>query len=347
MSASAVPALQPILTGITNNWTRVRPSFFRGFASHVKYAEDKVFCTILHATVGLGRTWAKITPARFQKIAGVTTRCCENALAALLGRKGNRATGQTEELAVIRSRKCPTGGGTEYSIVARPEGDQTGIARCRSCGKTDEIDLDVDWIPVPHSFFTTLPGSCDHGMYLVVKCVVERTMRWDKASKQIVVIPCEITIEEFERATGKKRAEILADLQKVQSEEYGFIGAERIGRNNRYWAKPENFARGPQREAREIHQPKERKKREPHPPKDPIQPIEPNQPISPVEFVLAPCGVCRHCGCYGPVDLVDSDHSAPKKQVATARAGPNRENQASKPSRTDQMWGVVKRWAGQ
>ncbi len=349
MSASAAsPArtpsdsIQPIPTGITNNWTRVRPAFFRGVAKYLEYAEDKCFGLILQSTVGLNRTWAKIPWTRFEKVSGVTRRRCEQAISKLLGRAGNETSGQMEELGLIRARKSPTGGGTEYSIVARPEGDHFGIAKCRSCGVVDEIDLDLEFIPVPHSFFVSLPLACDHGMYLVVKTVVERTMRWDKASKQIVVIPCEISIEEFERATGKKRAEILSDLQKVQAVGYEFIGSERVGRSNRYWARPENFANAPAREARSITPPKERKKRETGKPKDPIQPIVPTEPIRPVEFVLSPCGVCRHCGCYGPVDLVESTSSAPKRPIERARAGPIR----GSGDRNDAMWDVLRDWHG-
>lgn len=312
----------PIFTGITNNWTRVRPSFFRGLAKYLEYAEDKCFNLILHSTVGLNRTWAKITPTRFCDVAGVTRRRCEQALSKLLGRKGNAAAGTDDELGLIRSRKCPTGPGTEYSIVARPEGDTTGIARCRGCGQTSEIDLDLDFIPVPHSFFTSLPLACDHGMYLVVKTVVERTMRWDRAMKQIIVIPCQISEEEFIRATGKKRSEIKEDLRKVQSVGYEFIGSELRGGKLWFWARPENFAKGKPRAAREVKQPKERKQREIETREKQVQPIESAKPIRPVEFVTQPCGVCRNCGCYGPVDLVSEAQQPPKQPIQRARAGP-------------------------
>jgi hypothetical protein len=303
-----------IQTGITGNWTRVRPSFFRGLARYLEYAEDKCFGLILQSTVGQGRTWQKISWKRFCDVAGVTRRRCEQAIVKLLG--------EENEAGYIRTRKSPTGGGTEYSIVARPDAEQSSIAKCRGCGTTGEVDLDLDFIPVPHSFFLNLPLSCDHGMYLVVKTVVERTMRWDKATKQIVVTPCEITVEEFERATGKKRSEILQDLAKVQAEGYGFIGAQNIGRGKLYWAKPENFSSAPHRAAREVKQPKERKKRETKKPPNPPQPVDPTKTIRPVEFVTVPCGVCRHCHCYGPVDLVSEAQKSPRKPVATAREAP-------------------------
>jgi hypothetical protein len=174
-------------------------------------------------------------------------------------------------------------------------------------------------------------------MYLVVKTVVERTMRWDRNTKQIVVIPCEITIEEFERATGKKRAEIIDDLAKVQAEGYGFIGCQRVGRSNWYWALPENFAGAPARAKREVKQPKERKKRETVKADNPVQHTEPKQPIRPVEFVIAQCGVCRHCGCYGPVDLIEPEQKAPKKPAERARAGP-------KVDRDEEAWAVLREW---
>jgi hypothetical protein len=310
-----------IQTGITGNWTRTRPSFFRGLARYLEYAEDKCFGLILQQTIGRGRSWEKITWIRFCNVAGVTRRRCEQAISSLLGKEDPDKPGVYLE-GLIRQRKATTGGGFEYSIAARAENIQSGIAKCRGCGTTGEVDLDTDFIPVPHTFFLNLPLSCDHGMYLVVKTVVERTMRWDKETKQIVVVPCEITIDEFERATGKKRSEILQDLAKVQAEGYQFIGSEKSGRTNRYWARPENFAAAPARAAREVKQPKERKKRETEKTPNLAQPVEPTKPIRPVEFVTVPCGVCRHCQCYGPVDIVPESEKATRKPLERARAGP-------------------------
>ena len=314
MSAAAtlqpIRPQQPILTGIKNNWTRVRPSFFRGLARYLEYAEDKCFGLILASTVGRGWTWAPISATRFEKVTANGRRRCEQALAELASE------------GLIRSRKSSTGSGYEYAIAARADGDLSGIAKCRGCGKTSEVDLDQQFIPVPHSFFLSLPASCDHGMYLVVKTVVERTMRWEKGSKQIVVIPCEITIEEFERTTGKKRSEIIEDLKKVQADGYGFIGSERIGRQNQYWARPENFDKGPARPLREVKQPIRRNKSESQVPEKQSQPVESKQNIRPVEFVTAPCGVCRNCGCYGPMDMVEPEQVPLKKPITTARAGP-------------------------
>jgi len=328
MSATAIlPPSGQIETGITGNWTRVRPSFFRGLARHLEYAEDKIFGLVLDSTVGRGRTWEKISWSRLCNIVCVTRRRCEQAIAELLSD------------GLIRSRRAVTGHGQEYAIAARADGDLTGIAKCRGCGQTDEVDLDLEFIPVPHSFFISLPSACDHGMYLVVKTVVERTMRWDKALRQIVVIPCEITIEEFERATGKKRSEILQDLQKVQAEGYEFIGSERAGRQNRYWARPENFASGKPRAKREVKQPKQRRsKGETEVPKKTIQPVESNQTIRPAEFVTAPCGVCRHCGCYGPMDIIPESSKSPKKPVANARAGPPDQIYSSLPNFSTDHW---------
>jgi len=319
-----------IQTGITGNWTRVRPSFFRGLAKYLEYAEDKCFGLILQSTVGQGRTWQKISWKRFCDVAGVTRRRCEQAIVKLLGEENQDG--------LIRTRKTATGGGTEYSIAARADSFDSTIAKCRGCGTTGEVDLDLDFIPVPHSFFLNLPLSCDHGMYLVVKTVVERTMRWDKATKQIVVIPCEITIEEFEWATGKKRSEILQDLAKVQAEGYGFIGSESVGRGKRYWARPENFASGPHRAAREVKQPKERKKRETAKTQNPPQPVEHTKTIRPVEFVTVPCGVCRHCHCYGPVDLVSDTEKSPRKPVANARGGPPAPIWSDLPTLNKPLW---------
>lgn len=334
MTPSAVLPSNTIFTGITGNWTQVRPSFFRGLARTLEYAEDKCFGLILDLTVGRRRPWEKISWTRFCNVAGVTKRRCEQAIASLL-------SSSDEVNGLIRSRKSQTGSGVEYSIVARAQGDKTGIAKCRGCGQVDEVDIDLDFIPVPHSFFDSLPLACDHGMYLVVKTVVERTMRWDKASKQIVVIPCEITIEEFERVTGKKRAELLDDLKKVQAAGYEFIGSEKVGRTNRYWARPENFASGPARAVRLVRQPSDRRKNiETVQSEKQGQPIEPKQSIRPVEFVTSPCGVCRHCGCYGPVDLVAESENAPKKPITTARAGP------PGGTKLDKVWnGSLRKWS--
>lgn len=328
-----------IQTGITNNWTRVRPAFFRGLAKRLEYAEDKCFGLILDSSIGHGRSWARISWTLFCNVAGVTRRRCEQAIASLV------ADG------IIRARKPESGHGQEYAIAVRGEGDSTGIAKCRGCGHVGEVDLDLDFIPVPHSFFLNLPGACDHGMYLIVKTVVERTMRWDRATKQIVVIPCEITIEEFENQTGKKRSEIIQDLAKVQAEGYGFIGSEKIGRTVRYWAKPENFTKGQRRAAREVHQPANKKRKgetEKAPKVD--QPTETKQVIHPVEFVTYPCGVCRHCNTYGPVDLVLEVENLIKKplgfanrtdspRTANARAGPTN-------NRTVESWKTVVDWIG-
>jgi hypothetical protein len=306
-------------------------------AKRLEYAEDKCFGLILQSTVGRGRgSWEKVTWKRFCDVAGVTRRRCEQAIASLLGKEDPDQPGLYFE-GIIRQRKAATGG-FEYSIAARPEGDQTGIAKCRNCGTTGEVDLDLDFIPVPHTFFLNLPLSCDHGMYLVVKTVVERTMRWDKETKQIVVIPCEITIEEFERATGKKRSEILQDLAKVQAEGYQFIGSEKIGRTNRYWARPENFASAPARAAREVKQPKIRKKRETQKAEKPAQPVEPTKTIRPVEFITVPCGVCRHCQCYGPVDIVPESEKATRKPLERARAGPILQPWSNLPTLDKPIW---------
>jgi hypothetical protein len=306
---SPVPVLpEPIQTSITGNWTRVRPSFFRGLARVLEYAEDKCFGLILDSTVGYGRTWQKISWTRFCNVTAVTRRRCEQAISELL------ANG------LIRCREAGVGNGKEYAIAARADGDVTGIAKCRGCGTVGEVDLDVDFIPVPHTFFVSLPAACDHGMYLVVKTVVERTMRWDKATKQIIVVPCEITIEEFERATGKKRAELCQDLAKVQAAGCEFIGSEKIGRTNRYWARPANFAKGTPRAAREVKQPdKKRNKGETTKTVKVVKVVETKDSIRPAEFVTAPCGVCRNCQCYGPMDIVSV---VEKKPVEQARAGP-------------------------
>jgi hypothetical protein len=332
VAAASVAILpQPIQTGIVNNWVRVRPSFFRGLAKTLQYAEDKLFGLILDCTIGHCRTWEKITPARFCQVAGVTRRRCEQALSALLGTLDPETGVYLDGL--IRRRKSSTGAGHEYAIAARPALEASSIARCRGCGETSEIELDVEFIPVPHSFFISLPAACDRGMYLVVKCIVERTMRWDKTTKQIVVIPCAVTVEEFERATGLKRAEIIEDLSKVQK--LGFIGCQKVGRANVYWAKPENFAGAPARGKRECKQPKrEKSTREKQ--TSSVETAEVTPSIRPVEFVISHCGVCRHCGCYGPVDLIEPE-AKPRKPAERARPAP-------KVDRNEAAWDVLREW---
>jgi len=329
---------QPIQTGITNNWTRVRPSFLRGARFFAKeYAEDKCFGLVLDSTVGHGKTWERISPTRFCNVAGISRRRYEQAISTLLGTEDEDKPGTYFD-GPIRRRKSQTGNGWEYAIAARPALESSGIAKCRGCGQVSEIDIDLDFIPVPHNFFVSLPAFCDHGMYLIVKTVVERTMRWDRNTKQIVIIPCEITIEEFERTTGKKRSEILQDLQNVQVEGASFIGSQKVGRTIVYWARPENFASGVARAKREVKQPKERKKSETKNPINPPQPNEPKQPIRPVEFVTSPCGVCRHCGCYGPVDIVEPEQKAPKKPAGRARAAPDAQVWGNLPSFNIDHW---------
>ncbi len=327
MSAPATAILPPdtIYTGIKDNWVRTRPSILKALYSSLEYAELKFLGVVIDLTVGHSRTWAKAGWTLFEKVSNCTRRRCEQAQAALL------------KDGIMRYRKSVAGNGYEYAMALRPDSEEAGIAKCRGCGVVGEIDLDQEFIPIPHSFFINLPRSCDHGMYLVVACIVERTMRWDRVTKQIIVIPCEITIEEFERATRKKRSEILQDLQKVQAEGYGFIGSEKTGRTNRYWAKPENFASAPARAAREVKQPKERKKRETTPVPNPVQPLESPKSIRPVEFVTVPCGVCRNCQCYGPVDIVSESQVSPRKPLERARSAP-----VDRKSRSDQFWEGVK-----
>ena len=244
MSAAAVlqpiRPQQPILTGIKNNWTRTRPSILRGLPRWLSsHTADICFGLILDHTVGRNAPWAKIPWSILEKVTGSSRRQCEASIANLLGRGDADPDNPGTYLAgdaLIRRRKSKSGSGYEYQIVQRPDIDsETSVrAKCRDCGKVGEVDLDRKFIPVPHSVFESLPKSCDRGMYMIVKAIVERTMRWDQESKQIVVIPCEITIDEFRAATGQEKSEILADLKKLQSTGYGFIGSEPIGRSNLY-----------------------------------------------------------------------------------------------------------------
>lgn len=330
---------QIIHTGITNNWTRVRPSFFRGLARSLEFAEDKCFGLILNLTVGHNAPWAKISPARFCDMAGVTRRRYEQAISTLLGEEDEQATERAQKIdrtaapvyrdGIVRRRPASSGTGYEYSIAARPTLEQAGKAKCHSCGQVADFEFDLQFIPVPHSFFLNLQRSCDHLQYLLMKSVTVRTMRWDKAGKQIVVIPAEITIRDFESDTGKKHSEIEEDLKILEG--FGFIGSKPCGRSRIYWARPENFASGPLRVKREVKQPKDRrKKEETGKQQNPTQPSEPKRTIRPVEFVVSPCGVCSKCGCYGPADIVEIEPETPKKPAGKARGAPK-----------DQVWSTI------
>jgi len=313
MSAlAAVPTT--IQTGIINNWTRSRPSFTRGLPVSLDFMPYVCFMGILDATIGHNRTWTKLSLSYFQKISNCSRRWCEEAISTLLGE--NEEDPDTFTLPLIQRRKAATGG-YEYRIVARPEGEVSGIAKCRDCGQIGEVDLDPEFIPVPHSYFS-LPSACTPTEFLLVTAVMARTQRWGKVSKQIEVTPCQISIEEFQRATGKGRSEIIESLKNIESA--GFIGSKPEGRTNWYWARPENFAKRILRAARAVKQPeKRRSKVETDKPPKQIQPVEPKKVICPVEFVTAPCGVCRNCHTYGPMDIVQE---AAKKPVEQARAGP-------------------------
>jgi hypothetical protein len=314
---SALASILPqdaICTGIINNWARVRPSFVRGLPSHLDFIPYVCFMGILDATIGHNRTWGKFSWSYFQKISNCSRRWCEQAICTLLGE--NEEDPDTFTCPLIQRRKAITGG-YEYRIVARPEGDVSGIAKCRDCGQVGEVDLDPEFIPVPHSFFS-LPAACTPTEFLLVTAIMARTQRWGKVSKQIEVTPCQISIEEFQRATGKGRSEIIESLKRI--EEAGFIGSKPEGRTNWYWTRPENFAKRILRAARKVKQPVEKRKKveTDNSPKQ-IQPVEPKQPIRPAEFVTAPCGVCRNCHTYGPMDIVSV---VEKKPVEQARAGP-------------------------
>jgi hypothetical protein len=166
-----------------------------------------------------------------------------------------------------------------------------------------------------------LPAACTPTEFLLVTAIMARTQRWGKVSKQIEVTPCQISIEEFQRATGKGRSEIIESLKRI--EEAGFIGSKPEGRTNWYWARPENFAKRTVRASRKVKQPKERRKKvEPIPAPNPIQPVEPKKVIRPAEFVTAPCGVCRNCHTYGPMDIVPESVKKPVQPTKGARAGP-------------------------
>jgi biotin operon repressor len=311
MSALAIAKPEVIHTGIFTSWVRVKPSFFKGLAPRLEsYAALVCFGLITAMGVGLSRTWGKITWTHLEKATGMSRRACEQAINQLL------------EDGLIRRRRSQVGTGWEYALAVRSSGDgDSKLAACRNCKRTDDMEIDADFIPVPHSFFRDLPTGCDRGMYLLVMAIIVRTMRMQ--DKEIVSIPCEITVDEFRTATGLERAEILSDLAKLQAEGVDVVGSEKRGRNVVYWTKPENFAKVKARAARKIHQPAN-KKRKGETEKAPKveQPVEKEQTIRPVEFVTLPCGYCRHCNTYGPVDLVPELENPVKKPVATARAGP-------------------------
>lgn len=333
MSASAVPQLQVVHTGIRGNWAQVKPAFMRGLAPRLEsYVAIVCFGIVNAMTIGLGRTWAKIGWAYFLKVVGGNgcRRSCEKAIDQLI------------QDGLIRRRKAEVGTGWEYALAVRSTGTfDPKLAACRTCKRTDDMEVDVDFIPVPHSFFRDLPATCDRGMYLIMMAVIVRTMRMQ--DKEIVSIPCEITVDEFRQATGLERSEILDDLQKLQAEGFDVLGSEHRGRYVAYWTKPENFAKGQPRAPRKLNRQanKEKKSKAETAPKV-EQPTETKQTIRPVEFVTLPCGYCRHCNTYGPVDLVQDDQKKPlgsaNRTDYVARAGPIGQPLASWPSYKVPNW---------
>ena len=291
------------------------------------YAELLCFLLIVDLTIGLSRTWAKIQWSQFENInrrgdqGGLTRRWCQEAIKKLL------------EDGSIRSRKAQVGTGWEYALAVRSTGDgDSRLAACRNCKRTDDIEIDADFIPVPHSFFRALPAACDRGMYLIMMAVLVRTMRI--SGKEIVSTPCEITVEDFKVMTGLERAEVLKDLQKLQAEGFDVLGSAHHGRTVYYWTKPENFAKGQARASREVHQPANKKRKgetEKTPKVD--QTTDTKQSIRLVEFLTQPCGYCRHCNTYGPVDLVEVSENLIKKTLGSA----NRTEQRARAGLIDQI----------
>jgi hypothetical protein len=311
MSAAATSVLPPpvIRTGITGNWTRSRPVYMTKLAAALEYAQDIIFGAILDSTVGMGKHAAKISWTYFEKLTKTKRRCCEQAIAALLGKDEDNP--DTYKAPIIRSRKVS--GGYEYSIVVRPEGDKTGIRKCGACGKAGEVDLDRDFIPVVHSLYRLLPMVCDQGMYLIIKAIYAKTVGWDK---EIIVTPYDMTIDDLCHVTGRKRSETIKDLKKVQAE--GFVSSETRGGRTYYWVNPQNFANGQARPVRVLNRQhnKERKGESDTTPKV-SQPIDNKQSVRPLECVTKDWGVCRQCHEYAPMEPV-SEQDSVKKPLSSA-----------------------------
>lgn len=318
-----------IETGIKNYWVRTRPSFIdprNALTRSLTYVQEVCFGLALQMTVGTNHIWETIRPKQFAKTANASIRAVQSALARL---QGAPEKGEDEGIALISSRDPAQGTGREYTIVARTQQTDTfeapPRARCQSC-QSFEVDVDQEWIPVPFVFFTELPKRCDQGMYRLIKYIVVRTMRWDKNTKQIVIFPQDLTIDEMAQAVKRSRSEVEADLKKLR--EKNFIGSdEGTGRVKKYWPIPQNWGAGEIREPRKVVQPKRERRTDAEPAihENPVQPKQTTESTPPVEFVSLPCGVCRNCGCYGPVDIVPDERKQPKKPPG-AQQKPKKEN---------------------
>lgn len=238
LSAAAFPQLDLVRSGIFKNWVRVKPSFLKGVARRLdSYTAIVCFGVVVAMGIGLSRTWGKISLQYFVKVTGMSSRACELAIAYLLSE------------GLIRRRKVAVGKGWEYALAVRSSGDgESKLASCRNCKRTDDLEVDQDFIPVPHSFFRDLPAAYNRGLYLMVMAVIVRTVKMQDG--EIVSLPDVMTIDDFRKATGLERSQILANLPKLKSEE--ILGSEKRGQNVFYWVNSQNFGRCKARPCRTV-----------------------------------------------------------------------------------------------
>jgi len=308
MSAAATAlSIEPRPTGIKSHFVKVRLSDLAMFSALDTATEAAFIGYILVNSIGWGKAWTPATSmSQLSKHCNVDERTVQNAMAS------------TAEL--YDRRRSATGKGFEYRLK-RPidyEGREV-FGHCPDCKKTVPFSLDR-WVAIPHSFFTKLHQVVDFGTWRCILLVSLDTFRWEK--DQIWIYPTDIKAEEFQRRAKLHRSEVFEDLGKAKR--FGLVGASgRPGAVQTWWPIPSAWEVAGIRLVNKGGNPNppKRNKREPKV-TPPVQPQPNTTPTRPVEFWSRPCGHCHECPYWGPVVLVESDESVPKKPVTTARAGP-------------------------
>jgi len=341
VSAAVAPCFESVATGI-HRFVRAIPRFIdpRGVTRDFTHAKRACFLAILAQVSWLpkgigsvGITWTKL-----KALTGFDKRACQAAVAEM----------ETDD-EIITSSRFP--GGRQFAIKQKPVGDIKSVvqSRCSNCHEVAPCAVDRAFVPMAHLFFEKLVPALESGELRIVMAMSREMFKWN--DNQLFIEPKEEYVSEWAKRADLNESEAEKDLANLQK--LGVIASEGGRGKVKTWRLcPENWKslepRGkraggnPTPHTRGIRK-KDETKITPPVPHDVVTPKNP----TPSQFINHHTGTCFKCGYWGPVVLVESDESVPKKPVATARAGPGVENQASKPSRTDQMWGVVKRWAGQ
>jgi hypothetical protein len=307
-TARALAIPDPFGTGIKHHFVKVRQSDMAMFSSLKTPTEAYFISYILVNSVGWGKPWTPATSMSqlAKHCCNVDERTVQNAMAA------------TADL--YDRRRSSTGKGFEYRLKRPIDYDgKEALGHCPDCKKTVQFTLDR-WVPIPHSFFLKLHHAVDFGTWRCILGICIDTFQWQV--DQIWIHPAAIKSEDFQRRTRLHRAELFEDLRKARDR--GFIGAAgQPGAVQTWWPIPAAWEFPGLRLVKKGGNPNPRKRNESEPKvTEPVQPEQTTPQTSPVEFWSRPCGHCHECPYWGPVDLVESTGTAPKKPVERARAGP-------------------------